>query len=830
MPASDYQYWLGKETEDLKAVGKRGIHRRDADDKATGKAVYGRDFQLPGMLYARVLASPYAHVKIKSMDTSKAEALPGVRAVLRYDDPEVPKRIFHEWDPDVITEFMFPSMSMPTFVLGDEAFFAGSPIGVAIAADELDIADEALELVEIEWEELPFVIDVEKALEPNAPIVYEYMQSWDPNTAMPSRLEHGGVLGCEQLDLAPGWTGAENANNIKALTTFSLPGTDLNKGFAEADQTIEFSFRRTEVYGSSPEILSTAAMWTDNGTLEFWQAGETPPPPKFYALMLGIHESQIHIHSPYAGGQFGGWDFGISTQSCQVPIAALLSKRTGMPIKIFNQRKDEHFGEMDEGVYNCKVGFKNDGTITAVEIDTIIAQLGDIGFTVDTSGGGHFIECTCVPNLQGTSTAVFLNKHCFGASRCEQQTNAKVKQNVFTRVAAALGVDEGTIALKNDGQEGYDTQWVSQFKQTNKLPDIDSLKVVLELGKDTVNFDEKFHPPGAKMLSNGKLHGMCMAPNHEFSNGGTPYPFWPSLHPCHISVNAGKIFMTAERPDCGVDSRTGYSRIIAEVIGMKLEDVLYPRSQEENPSEPQTSFQGGGGSITFTYNAWVVVATARLLKQKMLAKCAATLGVDADQLDIVDSELIFKDDPSNSTPLEAISTLQGLVATSRDTDYTALNMPNLPTAPLMVSRCVNILEVEVDPETGGVEITNAVAVNDVGQAISPETCEGQIYGAAIMGYSTGTCEEVVYDQATGVILNPNFIDYKIFTMLDLPDVTSIMVESRMGYGPYGSAGVGEPNTTFCSAMTPAAIYNATGVWVDTYPPTPERILKALGKA
>ena len=140
------------------------------------------------------------------------------------------------------------------------------------------------------------------------------------------------------------------------------------------------------------------------------------------------------------------------------------------------------------------------------------------------------------------------------------------------------------------------------------------------------------------------------------------------------------------------------------------------------------------------------------------------------------------------------------------------------------------MEVEVDPETGGVEIVNAVAVNDVGLAIGPETVEGQIYGAAIMGYSTGGIEEQIYDPATGIRLNPNFIDYKILTMADIPNIEAIMLESRMGVGPYGCAGVGwEDNCTFCSAMAPVAVFNAIGEWVD-YPPTPERVLKALGKA
>jgi CO/xanthine dehydrogenase Mo-binding subunit len=148
----------------------------------------------------------------------------------------------------------------------------------------------------------------------------------------------------------------------------------------------------------------------------------------------------------------------------------------------------------------------------------------------------------------------------------------------------------------------------------------------------------------------------------------------------------------------------------------------------------------------------------------------------------------------------------------------------------MVSRSVNIIEVEVDTETGSVELTNSVLVNDIGWPIGPETVEGQMYGGAIMGYSTGATEEVVYDPSTGIRLNPNWLDYKILTILDAPPISYKMVTSRMGYGAYGSCGCGEDTCTFGSPMVIPAIYNAIGKWVDTYPPTPERVLKALGKA
>jgi CO/xanthine dehydrogenase Mo-binding subunit len=822
MAASDFTFWLGKDKSDLKAIGKRGVIRRDADDKATGKAKYGRDFKLPGMLYARVLVSPYAHAKIKSMDTSAAEKLPGVRVVLRYDDPDVPSRLYAPWDADFIPLLQFPAVSMPFYVLGDEALFAGAPVGVAIAADELDIVDEALELVKVEWEELPFVIDVEAAAKSDAPLAYEFIKNWNPQVIYPSVYADG-------ITVAPyGGT----PSNIKDVINFTYPTADMDKGFAAADKTIEFSFKRTEVNGWGPEILSTTALWTDNNILEAWQAGEQVQPARVYASILGIPETNVVIHSPYAGAQFGGWDLGVGPQSSQIPVAALLSKKAGFPVKLLNRRQDEHFGEMDEGTYNCKVGYKQDGTITAVKVDSLLGQCNFIGGQLgasDQSGTGHLLEGTRITNLQSVGTCVFLNKHAFGPSRCEQQSDAHVMSQVYSRVAAALGVDEGTIALKNDGCHGHDMAYVSNFKKQNKIPDIDSASIVIKTGKDAIGWDQKFHAPGAKKLANGHLHGMIMAAQHEFQNGGLPYDFLAGAFPCYVTVDGGKVFIIAERPDCGLDGRTNYSRVLAEVTGMKLEDVEYPHSWEEKRTEPHTLFNGGGGSVVFTWQTWVVTIAGRLLKQKMLAAAAAVFNCKADELDIVDSAIVYKNDKSKATPVEELSFLTGLVATSSEADRKALGIPDPPTDNFFTSRCVDIVEVEVDPETGGVEITNAVCVNDVGVAASPETVEGQMYGAAIMGYSTSAIEEVVYDAGTGVILNPNFIDYKIFTILDLPDVECHMVENRMGYAPFGMAGVGEDNCTFCSSMMIPAIYNATGVWIDTYPPTPDRVLKALGK-
>jgi CO/xanthine dehydrogenase Mo-binding subunit len=830
MSASKYQYWLGKEKEDLKWVGKRGINRFDSDEKAKGKAIYTRDVNLPGMLYARSLMSPYAHARIKSMDTSEAEALPGVRAVLRYDDPMVPKRIFNPWDPDVARTLFPIAMATPIYVLGPEAFFEGCPIGVAIAADDLDIADEAIDLVKVEWEALPFVVDYDKALEPGAPIVYDYRTSWDPKSLFPFRLEWSCTYAEDNVWVEGEWDGKNNATNINHITKYSLQGTDLQKGFDDADQIIDVDFKRTEVIGFGPEVLTSIARWADNGTLEVWQNVKSHIKDAHTALIMGIDPSQIKTHLPYAGAQFGGWEGGFYHQTAQIPIAAYLSNKANAPVKLMMKRKDERWANMEEGKFNIKVGFKKDGLITAVQINSTVAQMSDMGFLPTTCGEGHFIDLTKIPNVAGECKTVFLNKPGFGPSRCEQQMNAKIKTMVFSKVADETGLSEEALVKLNEGFAGRDMDWVSAYKTENAIPDVDSLEEVLKVAKKVINIDDKIHPPGERMLPNGKLHGMHVSIDAEFSNGGTisepnVLGMWPML-----SFDGSKVIMAAEKGDPGVDSRTNYCRIIAEEIGMKLEDVKYPRHLEGAKSLPKIKLRGGGGSRVFTGQAWTVAQTARLLKRKMLAAAAQILGEAIDDLDIVDSNIVVKNTPEKTTPVKNIPVLNGIVAVPTETNAKEMGLPPAPTNNTFLSRCINIVEVEVDPETGKVDLTNAVCVNDVGIPIGPETVEGQMYGGAIMGYSTGSIEEVVYDPSTGIRLNPNFLDYKILTILDAPPISHHMVTNRLGYGPYGSTGVGEDNTTYCTAMTIPAIYNAIGKWVDTYPPTPERVLKALGKA
>ncbi|UCG79978.1 MAG: xanthine dehydrogenase family protein molybdopterin-binding subunit, partial [Desulfobacterales bacterium] len=390
-------------------IGKRGVRRLDGYEKTSGRATYTMDVQLPGMLYMRFLTSPFPHAAIKSMDTSRATALAGVRAILRYDDPELPS------EADLGGHA--PS-SVP--VLPKVAHFQGEEVGAAVVADTEAIAEEALKRIDVEWEQRPFVLDVVEALKPDAPLA-------NPEEYPDGNYYNQGFLDVEELG-------------------------DVESGFAKADVILEFTSRRRLHTWVGPERPCGVFKW--NGEYpEVWVKQQRPLVSKrvISSWFGGIPMSKITMHCLYQGASFGGWS--------QVPwnmgghyCAALLAKRTGRPVKwVFTRREDFYGGEMDEGVYCYKVGAKRDGTVTAVRVRALLSNLLFPVFGV----ARHFIENTKIPNVYGKIEAIQVNKGINVPTRCEQNPNTHSLTLVFDHVADALSLDQTDVALKNDGADGH---------------------------------------------------------------------------------------------------------------------------------------------------------------------------------------------------------------------------------------------------------------------------------------------------------------------------------------------------------------------------------------
>ena len=776
-------------------IGKRGVRRIDGYAKASGKAVYTRDVQIPGMLCAKVMRSPYAHARILSMDTSKAESLPGVRTILRYDDPEIEGRKLNGsvGGPDrIAAQFSGFGLKPESIILAREAWFEGQAVGAVVAADTEDIATEALRLIAVQWEELPFVLDQEEALGPDAPV------------------------------LRP-----EAESNKLADDRETFEQGDVDKGFEEADKIIDFKARRRAHLWAGAEMPSVLARWTED-RLEIWVHVQQPYAVKLLlSEQLDIPMNQITMYSPYQGCSFGERcnpaDFSINGMNV---LAVLTAKRAGRPVKLLFSRAEKFYGESgDMMVSYFKVGAKNDGTITAVDMKNIFAVFQC------TPGVEHLVDNTRIPNLRCNAITADVSKAPAWWDRCEQIPNTFCLTLIFDHVAAELGLDPTEVALKNDGCEGHGMDWLTKYKKEHGFPNRDSLAECNEAGKKDIDWDNKWHPPGAKKLPNGKMHGIGFTWDHEWDDvrGTGSAAVWIE--------NDGTVSIVSNHSDVGVNPWTTYCQVVADELGVPVEDVTI------KPFDGDHIFalMSPDGSCNLCSNAFIVRKAARKARALLLDQALNFFeGLSAEDLDIRDRFVFEKNNPENKKPIK---------------DVTAMAMPMhnavgiwteapivgwawhqhgiwgdaMETGRPRLCRQAHFLEVEVDTDTGRVEVTKVVNVNDVGKAISPESVEGQMYGGTYMGVGRALTEEMVWDPQTGVLLNRNLLDYKIATIKDCPKADTAIVETVMGHGPYGTVGVGEDIATMIPALLGPAVYNAIGVWVDDFPITPDKVLKALGK-
>ncbi|MEM1539423.1 MAG: xanthine dehydrogenase family protein molybdopterin-binding subunit [Candidatus Bathyarchaeia archaeon] len=785
------EWWLWKPPEDSKYIGKRGIPRKDAREKASGKAVYCRDISLPGMVYAKHLNSPHANARIKRLDLSTAKELPGLVTIIMWDDPEL-KDKWPKWAPyDAICPIFLPWLS-------DRAYFYGQPVGVIVVGESEEACDEALKLISerMEWEELPFNLNWDEYESP-MPVWPEY-DRFSP--------------------LAKG--------NIE-LESVKYDFGDVEAGFKEADRVVEFTIRKSEEdVWAGVEASAAVARWQGD-YLEVWTNNQDAYGQVRWRLArdLKIPESSIEVYSPFRGAHFGGQSWLI--QGSIEVMAALLAKKIGRPVKYLDDYSNFRGAEHHLGTYKFKVGFKNDGTITAVKVDTIYACRGFGRFMLDPVS--KLLESTKIPNISLRSIYPLVNRNptiCYkhGAPACTVVTM------VINRVAAELGMDPTEVSLKNDGWHGHSMEWILENIAKEQGFEVSrwSLKEVIEIGKRAIGWDEKWHPPGARRLPNGKYHGIGFTAMEQWSHSpgsrvGIPI-FTQTPVSAGIRVNSdGTISVYGWRSEGGVASDTTYCQVVADEMGMRYEDV----SHRPFIDKGYILFRMGG-STGMISNLIPLVKAARQAKRMILEHATQLIdefkGKKPEELDIRDSMIFEKANPSNKVPVAKVAALCNINAWA---DSRLLTPPK--ETPVMV-RQAYFVEVEVDPETGKVDITNVVCVNDVGRAINPDAVNGQQYGGAYMGLGRAFTEAIHYDPLTGVKLNDNLATYDVMLMNDLGVIDCHVVETGLSYGPYGASGCSEAPAAVLSTIAAPAIYNAIGKWIDDWPITPEKILKALSTA
>ncbi|NLD37303.1 MAG: molybdopterin-dependent oxidoreductase [Desulfatiglans sp.] len=828
--------WTWPVPESSKRI-KDNTSRQDAFERASGQAVYTRDVVLPGMLYAKTLTSPYAHAKIKNIDTGEAEKIIGVRDILRFDDPDIAGNRGVGAD----TGAMYSILALP----GISDFYQ-HPMGVAVVADSEEVCDCALRAIKIEWEEQPFILDMEDSARPDAQRI------------MPEAQPMGFGFGFGMSD-------KESKQSPNMVMTEKREIGDVERGFSEADKIIEYTVKRAMNSPAGVEAMVCVAQWRDD-FLDLWVHHQANPQRNlttpgmsmggpsagmpFFGGGLGqaapmpdkasTHWSKITVKFPYQGSWFGGLSW-LAYSDLFIKLAVILAKRAGgRAVKLLYDESSFYCGGDEAGTYICKVGAKKDGTITAYHWHMVGVRNPAVDKTP---------ECTKIPNIKGTQSWSFTNmghQACFrhGAASC-------VPHNVmFDMVAAELGLDPTEVALKNDGCNGHDWEWVTKYQKENGFPQRHSLKEVIEIGKKAIEWDKKWHAPGSRQLKNGRMHGMGFTSINVWHWGRGAMSFVSNSFACLI-MKDGKVTIVGLRCNMGTDTESGYRHCVAAELGLNYEDVLIQQQSSDNSAYSLAQPAGSTGTVNATFQ---LVIAARELKQKILESAGSMMGggmpgfmfgmngnagssakKKPDDYDIRDSYVFEKANPEKRMHVSQVA--GGFMQTNPIIVHPDVGSPisSMMSGAMMggenyvMGRQAHFIEVEVDTETGMVYVTNVVCANDIGHLFNRKGAEGQQYGGAIMGLGRSATEEKIFCPETGVGLNFDHINYHFGTMNDYPVVDCHLIETHLGYGTYGAFGIGENIGAALSGITSGAIYNATKKWILDYPITPDRVLKALGR-
>jgi len=813
-----FQPWTWKGPEGDADV-RRNMPRQDAYERVSGEAIYTRDVHLPGMLYAKTLTSPFAHAKIKKIDTRNAASVVGVRDILRYDDPDI--------SIDNVTGCSsgnkYNILTLPG--VGD---FYQHPMGAAVVADSEEVCDRALRAIAIEWEECPFVLDMEESLKPDAPRIMPEVKRLDPTAKEPNTV----------------YTEAAEIGNVE-------------KGFADADRVVEYKFKRAINSPAGVEPMVCIAQWRGDfldlylhHQHDMTQTLGSESTPSIAWDLLGrdeasrpkvdpdyrpstrdephpmlAHWTKITLVYPFQGSVFGGLSW-LAYSYSFIRLAVKLAKRAGgRPVKLLYDESSFYCGGDESGTYTCKVGAKKDGTITAYHWNMV---------GVRNPAKDKTPECTTIRNVKGTQQWALTNRGFVESFR--HGAPACVPHNImFDRVAAEFGLDPTDVALKNDGCDGHPWDWVAQYQRDNGFPQRHSLKEVIDRGKAAIGWAQKWHPPGMKRLPNKKMHGLGFMSINEWGVGLRGV--LAAGYSC-LMLRDGKVAIVGMRCDPGVDTESGFRRCVASEMGLRYEDTVI---QERRSDNNVFHFAEPGGSYGTISTTPQLIFAARQLKNKILQQAVAPRqgeapffpGKKPEDLDIRDSRVFEKTNPRNSRAVTEIANafwdVDPAIAHPVIPEITGLISDGKPDPRLyMMSRQAHFIEIEIDPETGEIEFENIVCVNDVGHVFNARGAEGQQYGGAYMALGRNRSEEKICCPRTGVGLNYDHIGYQLGTMNDYPVIQCLLNESHLGYSAYGACGIGENIGAAMSAILCGAVYNAIGKWILEFPITPDRVLKALG--
>jgi putative selenate reductase molybdopterin-binding subunit len=755
--------------KELDFVGKN-VPRVDAEVKVTGEATFTADVRLPNMLLGRLVRSPLPHAKILNMDTSQAERLPGVKAVIVGQE----------------TPFVFGVSHMDQTPLQTEKVrYVGDPVAAVAAVDE-DTLQEAMGLIKVDYEPLPAVFDPEEAMQEGAPIIHEGVE-----------------------------------RNIAANPRYNLG--DVEKAFQEADHVFEDRFETQRVAHVCPEPHNCVAVWDYSGKLTFYYCSQMPSVTRVQlSKALGIPESKIRVITNHVGGGFG------SRATSKFPMdfaAIILAKKAGRPVKIEYTRDEEFIYSTfrHKFIMTVKTGIKKDGTITGRHFTNVCdnGAYSDYGPVVTNVGGAMQGTLYRFMNYRYDGYTVYTNLPYGGAMRGIGNPQVHYAgETQLNMIAERMGLDPLEIRIKNAARKGDETATGAVLKSCG-------LVECLEKVADKIDWKKKRTNPvpnrGLGIACGVHFTGVRLSPGIDADFAGAT-----------LTVNDdGSVNLATSCVDIGSGSSTALTQIAAEVLGIEVEKI----NTIFGDTETCPMGWGSRASRNTAIGGMAVQKAAEDARKQILKTAGEKLEVHPDDLDIRNSTVFVKSAPSKSMSVEDVVRMgryrkdgQAVMAKCHWDAPSELADPvtGRGNFSMAFSYGAKAIEVEVDPGTGQIKILEVAASQDLGKAINPLGAIGQIEGGVHMGLGFAMSEEIVLDDV-GRMKNNYLLDYRTLTSLDMPPVSSILVETNDPIGPYGAKGVGEMATIGTPDALVSAVAGATGLFITDLPITPEKVLLALKK-
>jgi CO/xanthine dehydrogenase Mo-binding subunit len=750
--------------EKFSVVGKR-VQRVEGFDKVTGDSKFIADIHLPGMLTGRILRSPYPHARIRSIDTSKAEKLRGVRAVVTAEDT-----IKRPWGAFFADQYIL-SVGKTRYV-GEEV--------AAVAAIDPDIAEEALDLIDVDWEPLPGVFDAEEAMLDGAPLVHDDKPN---NIAMHLDLERGNIA----------------------------------QAFADSDVIVEDTYTSMPQWHCSIETIGSVVEYAPNGKYTIYMNTQTLFNARYrIATALGVPETDVRIIQSAVGGGFGG-------KSCDdnnALVCAVLARKAGKPVRVINSREEEFLAGCRPRVFmkiNVKMGFKKDGHIRAKEIKVIADNGAYSAKAPAITGVAAMRHDTCYKysDVKLEAKLIYTNKIPTGAFRGFGNPSAEwAVEQAIDLGAHALGMDPMEIARINAAEVGYVSPHGNRVTSCELKQCLDMTEKMIDWQGKRAN---KAPNTGLGLACTVHVSGKRHFGDYDGSSAT-------------IKINEdGKALILSGEGECGQGVHTAMCQIAAEELGVAVEDVEISRADTD-----LTTFCLGAFASRLTYVSGNAVKNAATnVKQQLFDQAAEMLEANAADLTSRDGNIFVRGAEGKAVTVADVARARlfrhngaPIVGSgSFDADSVLPDSTRFGNESGAYNYGVQAAQVHVDPQTGQVKVLQMVVASDCGTVIYPIGAEGQVEGGLAQGIGYALTEGLQIDE--GRPLNPNFSDYRIPSMRDMPPLQHAFADSYEPTGPFGAKGLGELNMDPTAAVINNAIFDAIGVRVKTLPITPEKILRAL---